>query len=114
MLGVQYNSVDWRFFIDSSVKSLKGVLLHKGNLLPSVPVAYSVHLKESYKNLKLMLEKNKYPEHLWCVCGDFKVLTILLDQQSGCTKFPCFLCEWDSRARSQYCNIKNGLKDQTL
>ena len=34
-------------------------------------------------------------------CGDFKIglLTLLLGQQSGYTKFPCFLCLWDSRAR---------------
>ncbi|GFV64745.1 uncharacterized protein TNCV_3275161 [Trichonephila clavipes] len=26
---------------------------------------------------------------------------MLLGQQSGYTKFPCFLCEWDSRDRKQ-------------
>jgi hypothetical protein len=27
---------------------------------------------------------------------------MLLSQQPGYTKFPCFLCEWDSTAQSQY------------
>jgi hypothetical protein len=26
---------------------------------------------------------------------------MLLGQQAGCTKYPFFMCEWDSRARSQ-------------
>jgi hypothetical protein len=26
---------------------------------------------------------------------------MLLDQQAGYTKYPCFMCEWDGRARSQ-------------
>ena len=42
-------------FIDSSVKSLKAVLLHNGNKFPSIPVGYSVHMKEEYKNVKALL-----------------------------------------------------------
>jgi hypothetical protein len=30
-----------------------------------------------------------------------KVILMLLGQQSGYTKFPCFICEWDSRDRKQ-------------
>ena len=33
------------------------------------------------------------------LCGDFKVIGILLGLQSGYTKYCCFLCTWDSRAR---------------
>ncbi|GBM11312.1 hypothetical protein AVEN_13552-1 [Araneus ventricosus] len=44
-------------------------------------------------------EKINYQEYLWMVCGDFKMLTMLLGQQAGYTKYPCFLCLWDSRAR---------------
>jgi hypothetical protein len=32
----------------------------------------------------------------------FLVLCMLLGQQAGYTKYPCFMCEWDSRARSQH------------
>lgn len=39
------------------------------------------------------------PEHEWTVCGDLKVLCMLLGQQAGYTKMPCFLCKWHSRAR---------------
>ncbi|GBN54673.1 hypothetical protein AVEN_155205-1 [Araneus ventricosus] len=47
----------------------------------------------------MILEKINYQEYRWMVCGDFKMLTMLLGQQAGYTKYPCFLCLWDSRAR---------------
>jgi hypothetical protein len=101
-LGVVYDASEWRLFIDSSKRSLKGVVLHNGNKYTSVPVAHYIHLKETYKNLEILLNKMKYKEHDWLICDDLKVLWMLLGQQPGYTKFPCFLCEWNSRARSQH------------
>ena len=92
----------WRLFIDSSKSSLKAVLLHKGNRLPSIPIAYSRDLCENYENLKLLLHHISYSSHQWKICADFKVIAIVLGLQSGNTKFPCFLCEWDSRERAQH------------
>jgi hypothetical protein len=102
MLGVKYKTVEWRLFIDSSKGSLKGVLLHNGNCLASVPVAHSVHLKETYENLERLLEKINYKQHQCMVCGDLKVLCMLLGQQQGYTKFPWYICEWDSRAPDKH------------
>ena len=48
---------EWRFFIDSSKAIVKAVLLHKGNKFPLVPLAHAVNMKESYGNIKLLLEK---------------------------------------------------------
>lgn len=101
-LGVPYDSKQWRLFIDSSRASLKAVLLHNNNILPSVPVAHSVQLTESYENLQQLLDKIQYVKHEWTICGDLKILSMLLGQQGGYTKFPCFLCEWDSRARGEH------------
>jgi hypothetical protein len=77
-------------FIDSSKRSLKGVLLHNGNKYASVPVAHSIHLKETYENLEVLLNKVNYKERSWLICGDSKVFRMLLCQQPGYTKFPCF------------------------
>ncbi|GBM05658.1 hypothetical protein AVEN_190017-1 [Araneus ventricosus] len=88
-----------RLFIYSSKTSLKAVLLHIGNSFASLPLGHSVHLEENYNDLSMILEKINYQEHRWMVCGDFKMLTMLLGKQAGCTKYPCFLCFWDSRAR---------------
>ncbi|GFT29093.1 uncharacterized protein TNCV_3587231 [Trichonephila clavipes] len=92
----------WRLFIDSSKRSLKAVLLHNSNQFASVPVGHSVHLKECYENLEFILNKLSYSDHKWTICGDLKAISMLLGQQSGYTKFPCFLCEWDSRDRKQH------------
>jgi hypothetical protein len=43
-----------------------------------------------YDNLKNVLEKVQYSLHEWMICGDFKVLSMLLGQNGGYTKFPCF------------------------
>ena len=96
--GTEYDPKAWRLFIDSSSKSLKAVLLNNGNILASVPVAHSVEMKETYDNMKILLKEIKYEEHNWLICGDLKVISILLGMQSGYTKYPCFLCLWDSRA----------------
>ena len=97
-LGLPHNPSDWRLFIDSSKRSLKGVLLHNENKYPSIPIAHSVHLKESYDNMKLLLEAIKYSEYQWSLCGDLKVIGLLMGMQAGFTKCSCFLCLWDSPA----------------
>ena len=99
-----YKPEDWRLFIDSSKRSLKCVLLHNGNVFGSIPIGHSVILKEEYGNIKLVLGKLKYHEHGWLICVDLKMVNYLLGQQSGYTKYPCFLCYWDSRAKSQHWN----------
>jgi hypothetical protein len=101
-LNLDYDPKDWRLFIDSSKVSLKAVLLHNGNKLPSVPIGHAVHMKETYSNLKLLLETIQYERYKWQICGDLKVVAILLGMQLGYTKYCCFLCEWDSRARSDH------------
>ncbi|GBM43451.1 hypothetical protein AVEN_74169-1 [Araneus ventricosus] len=44
----------------------------------------------------MIFEKINYQEYRWMVNGDFKMLTMLLGQQAGYTKYRCFLCLWDS------------------
>ena len=96
------DNTNWRLFLDASKKSIKAVLLHNGNILPSVPIAYSTTMKKSYENLKTILTSIQYNVHKWHVCADFKVIAMLTGLQSGYTKFCCFLCLWDSRARTEH------------
>ena len=91
-LGLPPNPSDWRLFIDSSKQSLKGVLLHNGNKYPSISIAHSVHLKESYDNMELLLEAIKYSKYQWILCGDLTVIGLLMGMQAGFTKYSCFLC----------------------
>ncbi|KAI6646865.1 hypothetical protein LOD99_9134 [Oopsacas minuta] len=55
LLGVQHEPSEWRLFINSSKYSLKAVLLHKGNVLPSIPIGHLVHMKESHENMDILL-----------------------------------------------------------
>ena len=71
---IQYNSSDWHLLIDSSKTSLKVVLLNNGNKFASLPKGHSVHMKENYNDLAIILERIKYQDHQWMVCGDFKML----------------------------------------
>ena len=56
-------------------------------------------MKETYENLKRLLNCLHYRDHNWQICGDLKIIALLVGLQTGHTKYCCFLCEWDSRAR---------------
>ena len=106
-VGIVYSASDWRLFIDCSKQSLKAVLLHNGNVYPSIPIAHSVRMKEDRESVKILLELIRYNNHNWDVCGDFKMIAFLLGLQGDCTKHSCFLCLWDSRADEQHYVVKN-------
>lgn len=114
-MGLQrYNSIEWRLFIDSSKRSLKCVLLHNGNKLGSLPIAHSTKVKEEYPTIALVMKKIKYDEHKWVICVDLKMVNFLLGQQGGYTKFPCFICLWDSRAKSEHWTRKEWPSREAL
>jgi len=101
-LNMSYCSDEWRLFIDSSKVILKAVLLHNGNVLPSIPVAHAFGIKKSDDSMKQLLQYIKYDTYRWNICTDLKVIALLLGLQLGYTKFPCFLCEWDSRDKAHH------------
>lgn len=105
-LDITHTPSEWRLFIDASQSALKAVLLHNGNILPPIPIAYSTKLKGSYENLKLILELIQYDVHQWLFIADFKVVATVFGLQGGNTKYPCYLCLWDSRAVQQHYVVK--------
>ncbi len=96
-LGCNFNINEWRLFIDGSKYSLNAVLVHVGNKLPSLPIAYYANLSECYDSIKVLLDCINYQEFSWRLCENLKVVALLLGLQLGNTKYPCFLCYWDSR-----------------
>ena len=97
----EYSSSDWRlYYIDSSKRNLKAGLLYNGNLKPGL--AHFVYLKETFVNLQEVLEAIKYRAYVWNICGDLKVIGLLMGLQQGFTKYCCFLCLWDSRATGEH------------
>src|ERR1043165_1785297 len=55
---------------------------------------YAVGMKESYVNMQLLLDSINYNRHQWVICGDLKVIAILLGMQLGYTKFAAFSVSW--------------------
>jgi hypothetical protein len=76
-LSINHNPLDWLLYIDSSNLSLKAVLLHNGNTLPSIPVGNSVHNKESYENTKILMEAINYDKFKWLISGHLKSIALL-------------------------------------
>jgi len=90
---MRHSPEQWRLFIDASKTSLKSVLLHNGNKLPSIPVAYAPSTKQTYTTMNNILVEANYKKYQWEFGGDLKVIAILLGLQAGYTKYSCFLCE---------------------
>ena len=68
-------------------------------------------MKDTYENLKQLLNKLECGKYGWHSCGDLKVVSLLMGLQLGFTKYCCFLCEWDSRAKTlHFLKRENGLR----
>ena len=107
-LGVtEYSPADWRLFIDSSERSLKCVLLHITNVYGSILIVHSTTLKEKNDAIKGVLQHMRYNGHQCVICVDLKMVNFLLGQQRGDTKYPCFLCYWDSRGKANHWTKKD-------
>lgn len=109
-LNIRHVPEEWRLFIDSSKTSLKAVLLHNTNQHPSIPVAHSTEMSETYEDMRILLQAIKYNEYEWLVSGDLKVIAILMGMQLGFTKYCCFLCLWDSRNTVEHYKKKDWPK----
>ena len=90
------------------------MLLHNGNSHGAVPIGHSTVLKEQQQDIRTVRNLLKYHEHNWIICVDLKMVTLLLGQQKGYTKYPCFLCMWDSRDRERHWIQKEWPKRDTL
>ena len=113
-VNINHNPLDWRIYTHSSKLSLKAVLLHNGNTLLSIPVGHSVRNKESYENMKILMEDNICEKFKWQICGDLKVIALLLRLRQGFTKYCCFICEWDSRVQALHYSRKDWPSRKSL
>jgi hypothetical protein len=68
--GNQHDPTEWCLFFGSSKVSLKAELLQNENKFPSIPLAHAAKMKESYENMKPLLEKSQYEKYNCNICGD--------------------------------------------
>ena len=59
-------------------------------------------MKETHNSMNHLLSVVNYQEHKWLICGDLKVVGLVLGLQGGYTKYPCFPCLWDSWVDDQH------------
>lgn len=97
-MGIHYIVDEWRLFIDGSSSSLKAVLLHISNIVPSIPVLYSTTKKEDRASLKSLIDQIKYKEFGWKICADLKVVNILMGAKAGRPNYPWYKCDWNARS----------------
>lgn len=97
---------EWRLFIDGSNESLKAVLLHNTNKLPSVPIAYARDVKEDYDSMRAIIDLINYNRYQWQICCDLKVVGLLIGLKKGYASHQCFMCLWKGRDdASNYCGF---------
>jgi len=81
-LQLQHTSGQWMPSIDSSKISLEAVLLHNGNKFPSVPLAHTLRVKETYENVRVLLQKIRY-KNIGGIYLLAKVIAMLVVKQGG-------------------------------
>jgi hypothetical protein len=62
---------------------MTAVVLYNGKYHPSIPITYALHMKETYENMRNLLNKINCNNHCWNLCGDLKVVAMLLGMQLG-------------------------------
>lgn len=70
---IWYNLEEWWPFMDSSLQGLRAVLLHKGKILLSIPVAYIIYKEKTWKlegNFQLCELQDISIAHLWWFEGN--------------------------------------------
>jgi len=56
--------------------------------------------------MKILMEAINYGKFKWQICGDLKVIALLLGLKQRFTKYCCFIRDWDSKARSLHYSRK--------
>jgi hypothetical protein len=99
------------FFFRFSKFSLKAVLPHNGNIHPSILMAQRVHRKE--RNMQgygfdLLLKGLNYSQYGWKICGDLKVIGLLLGIQSGYTRYSFFFLNETAEQKTNITKLRIG------
>ncbi|KAF2344985.1 hypothetical protein FHG87_024259 [Trinorchestia longiramus] len=64
--------------------------------------------------MECLLSTLNYQKHKWLICGDLRVVGLIIGLQDGYTKYSCFLSLWDNRADDQHYVKQKRLSRQGL
>ena len=64
--------------------------------------------------MKILMEVINYDKFKWQICGDLKVIVLLLGLQQEFTKYCCFICKRDSRILSLHYSRKDWSPGKSL
>lgn len=78
----------------------------------STPIGNPTSFKHNCQTISLVLKKHEYIEIQCIVFEDSEMENFHLGQQSGYTKYPCFLYHWDRTINTELKKI--GLREMPL
>lgn len=58
--------------------------------------------RDRYGNFRFIVDRICYKNHDGLSCADLKVVTLLIGFETVYIKLTFFLCQWDSKSRSEY------------
>ena len=85
---------------------IMGIVFHRSHL--------AFNTNERNNSTDLLLSAANYQEYKWLICGDLKVVGLVLGLQVGYTRYPCFLYLWDIWADGQHYVRQERLLRQRL
>jgi len=71
---------EWQLFIHLSMHTLKAVFLYRRSILPSIPVVYTFTIINIWRH-DWNSQPCKLEDFQWHICGDLKLIVILMGLQ---------------------------------
>ena len=107
-MGLEYDAMELETLSTYPTEVSKQFFSIMG-IFSSIPIGHSVQMKETHNSMDHLLSAVDYQEHKWLICGDVKMVGLILGLQGGYAKYPCFLCLWDSLSDKSG-PLRQGLK----
>ena len=107
-MGLEYDATEWRFLLTHPAEVSKQIFYIMGIVSLSIPIGHSVQMKEKTTAWKICCLLLTTIENKWLICEDLKVVGLVLGFQGEYTKYPCFLCLWDSQVDDQHYQTKGS------
>ena len=93
---------------------MKAFLVHNENEFPLVLIAYAKGLSENHESISKIVKLINYTEHMWLICCDLKMVSLLFGFQQGYTSYMCIYCKWHTRTTDQKLLWSKNFEQRTV